>query len=232
MCSMRWLRPASGSSSAEEPVPIHRPRATERTDSIRSVTTRTPEGRTVRRWPSSPPTAPSASGGAGGCSSRAAARRPPWSALATLRIAAGAGAVTRAPGATAAAVALAVTRRTVTVPLAVAARAAAAGAVGGAHGGELLDALARDLGVLGQAQPDAPALAVDLDHAHGDLVALVEDVLDGVDPLAGRHVGDVQQAVGALGELDERPERGGLDHLADERVADLDLLGHRPDALG
>ena len=52
-----------------------------------------------------------------------------------------------------------------------------------------------------------------------------------VDPLAGRDVRDVQQAVGALGELDERAERRRLDDLAGELVADLDLLGHRPDAV-
>ena len=44
---MRWLSPASGSSSAADPVPIQSPRATERTDCIRSVTTRTPESSTV-----------------------------------------------------------------------------------------------------------------------------------------------------------------------------------------
>ena len=49
--------------------------------------------------------------------------------------------------------------------------------------------------------------------------------------LPGDDVGDVQQAVGALGELDEGAERRGLDDLARELVADLDLLGHRPDAL-
>ena len=93
--------------------------------------------------------------------------------------------------------------------------------------------LPSDLGVLGEAQADAAALAVDLDHADRDLVALVEDLLDRPDALAGRDVGDVQQAVGALGELDERAERGGLDDLrARELVADLDLLGHRADALG
>ena len=48
-----------------------------------------------------------------------------------------------------------------------------------------------------------------------------------LDALAGRDVGDVQQAVGALGELDEGAERGRLDDLAGELVADLDLLGHR-----
>ena len=48
----------------------------------------------------------------------------------------------------------------------------------------------------------------------------------------GDDVGDVQQAVGALGQLDEGAEGRRLDDLAGELVADLDLLGHRPDALG
>src|SRR5215216_6692653 len=109
--------------------------------------------------------------------------------------------------------------------------AVAAAAAARADRDQLLDGLARDLRVLGEAQADAAALAVDLDHADGDLVALVEDVLDGVHALARRHVGDVQQAVGALRELDERAEGGRLDDLALERVADLDLLGHRADAL-
>src|SRR5919201_1949326 len=147
----------------------------------------------------------------GGCSS------------ATLRIAARARPVARAAGAARAAVAVA--RAAVA---ALATRAAA----GGAERRELLDGLVGDLRVLGQPQADAPALTVDLDHAHGDLVALVEDVLDGVHALARRDVGDVQQAVGALGQLDEGAEGRRLDDLAGERVADLDLLGHRADALG
>src|SRR5215204_537545 len=106
---------------------------------------------------------------------------------------------------------------------------AAPAAAAGADRRQLLDGLAGDLGVLGEAQADAAALAVDLDDADGDLVALVEDVLDRVHALARRHVGDVQQAVGALGELDERAERGRLDDLALELVADRDLLGHGAD---
>ena len=39
----------------------------------------------------------------------------------------------------------------------------------------------------------------------------------------------MQQPVGALGQLDEGAERGRLDDLAGELVADLDLLGHRAD---
>ena len=60
----------------------------------------------------------------------------------------------------------------------------AAAAAAGADAGELLDGLAGDLRVLGEAQADATALAVDLDHAHVDLIALVEHVLDGLHALA------------------------------------------------
>ena len=52
-----------------------------------------------------------------------------------------------------------------------------------------------------------------------------------LDAVARRDVGDVQQAVGALRELDEGAEGGRLDDLAEVLVADLDLLHHRPDAL-
>ncbi len=131
--------------------------------------------------------------------------------------------------------ALAVASRATVAAAALTARAAAvaAGPTAGADGRELLDRLAGDLGVVGEAQADAAALAVDLDHADRDLVALVEHLLDGADAVARRHVGDVQQAVGALGELDERAEGRRLDDLAaEELVADLDLLGHRADALG
>src|SRR4051812_6442960 len=89
-----------------------------------------------------------------------------------------------APAAAAPAVAVTVAPTATAVPAATAAAA---------DRGQLLDGLAGDLGILGEAQADAAALAVDLDHADGDLVALVEDVLDGVHALARRHVGDVQQ---------------------------------------
>ena len=106
-----------------------------------------------------------------------------------------------------------------------------AGATAGAHRGELLDALAGDLRVICQAKADTPALAVDLDHANIDLIALVEHILYRVHALTGRHIGDVKQAVGALGELHESPEGSRLDDLARELVADLDLLHHRADVL-
>src|SRR5215218_5879723 len=75
--------------------------------------------------------------------------------------------------------------------------AAAAVPAAAADRRQLLLGLADDVGVLGEAQADAAALLVDLDDADGDLVALVEHLLDRRDPLAGRDVGDVQQAVGA-----------------------------------
>ena len=55
---------------------------------------------------------------------------------------------------------------------------------------------------------------------HVDDVAAVDDVLDLVDP-ARADVRDVEQAVGALLQLDERAELGRLHDLAGERVADL-----------
>src|SRR5437764_6253448 len=198
MCSTRCDRPACGSSSVDEPVPTQKPRATDLTESMDSVTIRRPDGSSVRRC----------------------------SVLATLGVAPRA--VARAPGA--AAVAVTVAAAAAAVAIALAARTAVASAAG-ADRGELLHGLPCDLRVLGQAQADAAALAVDLDDPHGHLVAAVEDVLDGVHPLARGDVRDVQEAVGALRELDEGAERRRLDDLAPELVADLDLLRHRADAL-
>ena len=90
---------------------------------------------------------------------------------------------------------------------------------------------ALDRGVVGEAQADPAALAVDLDHGDVDLLAGGEHVVDRVDPLAGLDVGDVQQAVGALDQLDEGAEGGRLHDLGGVvAVADLGLLGHRLDA--
>ena len=81
------------------------------------------------------------------------------------------------------------------------------------------------------AQADPATHLVHLDDRHVDRVAPVDDVLDLVHPAAAE-VGDVQQAVDALGELDERAEGGRLDDLrADVGVAHLDVLGHRADLL-
>src|SRR3954469_23611546 len=165
MCSIRWERPASSSPSPTLPAPIQNPSATDRTESMDSVTTRTPESSSENLGAVRvPPRAPARAAGA------AATAVPP--AAAAPAVAGGAAAV----------------------------------AAAGADRGQLLDGLAGDLRVLGEAQADAAALAVDLDHADLDLVALVDDLLDGVDALAGRDVADVQQAVGALRQLDEGAE--------------------------
>src|SRR5436190_639596 len=205
MCSTRCDRPASAASSAAEPVAIQTPSVTDRTVGMASVTTRTPESRTVNRW------SVSVLAPVGIAVARAAGAAPRSAIAAT---------VAAAARAAVAAVAAAAARRP----------SAAAGRTG-CH--ELLLRLARDLGVLREAQADATALAVDLEHADVDLVALVQHVLDGVDALARRHVGDVQQAIGALRQLDEGAERRRLDDLrGGELVADLDLLGHRRDPRG
>src|SRR4051794_36728235 len=145
-------------------------------------------------------------------------------------------AVARAPAAAATVAPAAIAPAAVAsaaAPVAVPARAAVAAApAASADRGELLDGLAGHGRVGGEAQADAAALAVDLDHAHLDLLTAVEHVLDGLDALAGRDVRDVQEAVGALGELDEGAERGRLHDLAGELVADLDLLRHGADPVG
>src|SRR3954453_9422413 len=132
MCSTRWDRPASSSDSATEPVPIQNPRATDRTESMCSVTIRTPESSSVRRCSSCT---------AGGLVAIAAAAvaRPAGAAAAAV-----AAAATLAPRATVAAVAVA-PRAAVT----------AATAATGADTGQLLDGLAGDLGILGETQADA-----------------------------------------------------------------------------
>src|SRR5829696_2836643 len=107
--------------------------------------------------------------------------------------------------------------------------AAASALVAGAHGSELLGRLAGDLRVFRQAQADAATLRVNLDDLHLQLVAAVDDLLDRVRALARSDVGDVNQAVGALGELDEGAEGRRLHDLAGELIAELHLLRHRPD---
>src|SRR4029453_14874193 len=79
----------------------------------------------------------------------------------------------------------------------------------------------RGLALLGQLQGDA-VLAVDLHDLDEHLVADVDDVLDGPDPLALlAEAGDVKQPVLARGERDEGPEGGRLDPRAQVALADL-----------
>src|SRR4029079_4154932 len=109
------------------------------------------------------------------------------------------------------AVSVAPAATTVTAVAAAASAAATAAThrrVAGSELLQLLGALALDRRVSREAQADSAALLVDLGHGHVDLVARGEDVLHRADALAGLDVRDVQQAVGALDQLDEGPERG------------------------
>ena len=81
-----------------------------------------------------------------------------------------------------------------------------------------------------QLQADPPAGLVDLLDDHVEHVAALDHVLDVADP-ARADVRDVEQAVGALLQLDERAELGRLDDLAGVLVADLGLLRDRLDRL-
>src|SRR3954447_22923241 len=189
MCSRKWETPACPGASLRDPVRTQRPSATDRTEAISSVTTRTPEAvsvlRTSNAEPAISPLAPLAA---------LAARGPPVTAAATL------------------------------------AAASAAAAIAGADRGQLLGALALDSGVVGEAQADAPALLVHLDDGDVDLLAGLQHVIDCVDALARLHVGDVEQAVRPLRQLDEGAEGGRLHDLgAVVAVADPGLAGHRLD---
>ena len=181
-------------------MPIQNPSDTDRTEDISSVTIRTPDGRVVSRWSCATvrargglvPRAVRVAVAHAAASPRvtiAAAVTPIAAAIAAVAAVAAAGAVTwTAITSAVAAVAAAVT-------IAVAPRRAG---VAAADGRQLLDGLAHDLGVIGQSQADSATLAVDLDDADVDLVALVELLLDRRDPAARGDVRDVQQAVRAL----------------------------------
>src|SRR4051812_38913826 len=83
--------------------------------------------------------------------------------------------------------------------------------------------------VLGdELEADPAARLVDLLHEHVEHVAAADHVLDVSDP-ARADVRDVEQAVGALLQLDERAEVGRLDDLPGVLVADLGLLRQRLD---
>src|SRR5205823_251139 len=67
------------------------------------------------------------------------------------------------------------------------------------------------------------ALRIDVVHAHGDLVAEVEDVLDPLDALAATQLGDVHEAVTAGKDVDEGAELGDVHDLARVRRPHLGL---------
>src|SRR3954451_16098055 len=125
-CSRKCEIPACCSDSSREPTLTQNPSATERTEGIASVTTRTPESRVVILCGSARALVPVA---------------PAVAAIATA-------APTAVPAPAAA----------------IAAASAATTATAGADLGQVLNGLALHVRVIGQAQPDAAALAVHLDH--------------------------------------------------------------------
>src|SRR3989440_4312726 len=78
-----------------------------------------------------------------------------------------------------------------------------------------------------ETERDALVLGVHVQDQHLDLVALLHDLGGMLYALGPRHVGDVDQAVDAGLDLDERPERGEVAHLALDAHAHGILLGQR-----
>ena len=76
-----------------------------------------------------------------------------------------------------------------------------------------------------QAERQPLVLGVDVEHHRIDHVALLEHFRRMLDPLAPRHVGDVDEAVDLLFDLDERAELGEVANLALNLRADRILLG-------
>ena len=85
----------------------------------------------------------------------------------------------------------------------------------------LREALPRVLHRLLDAQRDTVPVLVDAQHHHLDLLASVENLARVLDPLRPGHVGNVDQAVHALFELDERAE------VCEVPDASLDPRSHR-----
>src|SRR6266536_208154 len=97
----------------------------------------------------------------------------------------------------------------------------------GTHRVRLADAQPRILLRLLQAERDALVLGVDVQDQHVDLVAFLHDLRGMLHPLGPRHVGDMNQAVDARLDFDERAERGEVADLAAEPRADGIFLRQR-----
>ena len=80
-----------------------------------------------------------------------------------------------------------------------------------------------------EAERDPPRRRIDAEHHRLDGVADVEDLRRMLDALAPRHLGDVDQALDARLELDERAVVGQADDLAAHARADrIAILHGRP----
>src|SRR5262249_19669158 len=90
----------------------------------------------------------------------------------------------------------------------------------------VLEELVPDVGLeLLEAQRQPLVFGVDVEHHRVDGVALLERFRRMLQALAPRHVGDVDQAVDTVLDLDEGAELGEVAHLAGDRRADRVLLG-------
>src|SRR5438105_10740340 len=202
-CSMKCETPARSLRSSREPAPIQKPIETERTLGTFSEMTRSPESSSERTYFCTAPTIPR--GGGPPRTKRAARGRPfPHSVAAPLAPAAATAATAVVP---ARALLLRGPRRRVLRPLDQLLRL-----------DEVPVLVLRD-----ELEADPAASLVDLLHDDVDDVASRHHVLD-VAHAARTHVGDVEQAVRALLQLDERAELRRLDDLAGVRVTDLRLL--------
>src|SRR5438445_1787762 len=82
-----------------------------------------------------------------------------------------------------------------------------------------------------QREPDAPLVGIDADHEQRELVADADDLVGPVDRPV-RHLRDVQEAVHAGLELDERAEVSEPHHLAGDARAHREALGDRRPRVG
>src|SRR3954469_386872 len=210
-CSRKCVAPWYPGASSRLPTPTQQPSVAERTPGVLSVSTRTPPGRTLRRTSAlaSPATVVVVPRVSGSGTPDTSDARD--------------GVGGRRVGRLAGSVGVGAGRRRAGPRLGGRPRSRAVALLGD-DGGEAQLAARVDL------------LELDL-----DLLADREHVLDAVDPLAADQLadlGDVQQAVLAGQQADERAERRGLDHGAQEALTHLrhgrvgDGVDHRPGRLG
>ena len=231
-CSRKWLVPAIASGSSRDPVPTQNPTAAERRPGRCSVTTRNPESSRVPRMPDASSTIgavidawrsrldrhPRNSGAVG--QRRPPRRRPPPPRRSPRSPPPGrpTSAGPRSPNSARACESQAssndATSTSPLPPLTVRSpRRPVAVAPGLALTAPGVGRTAR-LGLVPRQRERELARVVDVVDADGDLVAEVEDVLDLVDALAAAELGDVEQAVTAGQDVDERPELGDVHDLA------------------
>src|SRR5262249_42401431 len=92
---------------------------------------------------------------------------------------------------------------------------------------EVLPVLGRDLAALGgllDRQRDAPAVEIDVDDLHPQLLARGDDLLGRLDVVRG-HLGDVHEALDAVAHLHEGTEGHELRDLPVHELADLVTVG-------